>query len=463
MPLLMKAQIPDYNKILSPQELCSDFDSLKTVMESVHPDIFYAFPKTVAEAKFDSIRSHLNKPMTVFQFNQSVKPYVTLFKDGHTSLSYSWRFWQQSDLKLFPYKVKIDKQNFEVTIKRNSAAHAPVIPVSSQITHINGMSIEHIILNMRKYICAESDNYLMSSMENEFSQLLWEAFNFANDFFITYITPESVSQDITVTGATTHEISKQEEETTASQDYSWRILTDNNSCLLEFNSFNNPAKFDSLLVNMFTEIKEKNIEDLIIDLRNNGGGNSILGDEFLQYIAKEPFSMFGPTTVKISPYLKSFIRKFRNADYYKTLSDDNIDSLLNKPDGLEYASVELTSLRNNPLRYTGNVYALISGITFSSASDFAWVLKHYGIATLIGEETGGLITCYGDVLSYKLPHSGLTLGVSYKKFYGIGASDEDNHGVMPDFVIDSDKAFDYTINLIKNKSASKKKYKDEHN
>jgi C-terminal processing protease CtpA/Prc len=55
---------------------------------------------------------------------------------------------------------------------------------------------------------------------------------------------------------------------------------------------------------------------------------------------------------------------------------------------------------------------------------------------IVGEETGGLASSYGDVFSCRLPNSGLRLGISYKYFLRPGGFD-DGRGVIPDIPIDS--------------------------
>lgn len=60
-----------------------------------------------------------------------------------------------------------------------------------------------------------------------------------------------------------------------------------------------------------------------------------------------------------------------------------------------------------PLRFTGPVYLLISAQTFSSAMTCALAAKDYGLATVVGEETGEPTTSTGEVYTEKTPGTGL--------------------------------------------------------
>jgi C-terminal processing protease CtpA/Prc len=188
---------------------------------------------------------------------------------------------------------------------------------------------------------------------------------------------------------------------------------------------------------MFTELKNKEINNLIIDLRGNGGGNSGLGDELFQYISPVPFRQFGKTIIRYSEPLR---RKFPSWD-------------LPPRDTIQiYSGTDTIALRDNPLRFAGEgkkVYVLTSPITFSSATDFTWAFQYFDMGTILGEETGGYIVCFGDVASFQLPHSRMNLGVSWKEFYGYGATEADRRPVQPDIAVPAEEALDYVLeNLI---------------
>lgn len=62
------------------------------------------------------------------------------------------------------------------------------------------------------------------------------------------------------------------------------------------------------------------------------------------------------------------------------------------------------------MHYSGNVYILISGLTFSGGSEFAALAKNHTNAFFIGEETGG--GYYGNTsgrfLNFTLPETKTT-------------------------------------------------------
>ena len=95
-------------------------------------------------------------------------------------------------------------------------------------------------------------------------------------------------------------------------------------------------------------------------------------------------------------------------------------------------------MKENAFRYTGQVYVLIDEGTYSSATMFAATIKDYGIGTLVGEETGGLASHFGEVYPFRLPETKLSFGCSSKQFMRPSGED-DGRGVLPDITIDPEE------------------------
>lgn len=85
--------------------------------------------------------------------------------------------------------------------------------------------------------------------------------------------------------------------------------------------------------------------------------------------------------------------------------------------------------------FTGQVYVLIGGKTFSAGSTFALNCKNQGIP-LYGEETGGGYDVHtgGYPVIYELPHSKIKVMMSFVKVhkYARDKTVEKGRGVFPD-------------------------------
>lgn len=56
--------------------------------------------------------------------------------------------------------------------------------------------------------------------------------------------------------------------------------------------------------------------------------------------------------------------------------------------------------------------------------------------------------CYGDVLRYRLPYSGLSCYVSWKRFWQYGADESSIHGTLPDVAVPQGQAMDAALSII---------------
>lgn len=410
-------------KKISREEAVADIEFMVDYIHGTHPDMFAEYPEEDFRSQVEEVKAALPDSIGLLEFYKRAGTLAPLLGDGHTGLGAERLFTQMEDREVFPYYAKLDPQRSWIFLPETGW----------EVISVNGIPSKTIVENMIRYASGESPAFRMVRIEGHFPYYMKMLYP-AKKYRITYriagsekVLTETV-YPVVVDPPTGKSLSRYDAPT----PYSYSIREDISTAILEFNSFHDTEKFSALLEEMFAEMDGKSIENLIIDLRRNGGGNSELGDELFQYISPVPFAQYGDVTVRISPNLHAAYPGIDGADsvyHYKTSGDD------------------LQGLRDNPLRYAGkgNVYLLTSSGTFSSATDFAWAFQYFGMGTIVGEETGGHIVCFGDVIGTDLPHSGLRVFCSWKKFYGYGATEENTHPVMPDYPVPSDQALEFTI------------------
>ncbi|WP_305257215.1 S41 family peptidase [uncultured Duncaniella sp.] len=204
---------------------------------------------------------------------------------------------------------------------------------------------------------------------------------------------------------------------------------------MDFREFSDVERMESFADSMFTALRKNKIGNLIIDLRKNGGGNSSVGDRLLRYITPEPYMQMDKALVKITPLTKKLMK-----------APDIVPTFMFWEATPDQYIVPRTADEGH---YDGNVYLLTSNKTFSSAGSFAWAFKECGMGTVIGEETGGMNVCFGDVLTYRMPVSRLQCSVSFKRFWQFRADENNIHGTIPDIAVPAAKAMDTALKLAK--------------
>ena len=210
--------------------------------------------------------------------------------------------------------------------------------------------------------------------------------------------------------------------------YGYTIDEENSAGIFRLDKCTVTEGYKQALSDFFREVKEKDIQRVAVDLRNNGGGNSDVIIEFMKYIDVDSYYLFGGVDVRLGGMLianKAEPIINQKSEYVFSLDSD-------KREGDEYA-------------YNGKLYALTSNYTFSSAMDFAVVISDNGLGKIVGEIPGNMPTCYGDKLSFQAPYSKLICGVSYKKFYRIDRS-KDNSPLIPDIEVPAEEVEQAFIN-----------------
>jgi hypothetical protein len=169
------------------------------------------------------------------------------------------------------------------------------------------------------------------------------------------------------------------------------------------------------LRDFFTAVQENNIRSVIVDLRNNPGGNSLVTNEFIRYLPAESY-LTGACEVRFG-------------------------SILWKNKSQSQRNQQLTPV------FSGDVYVLTGADTFSSAMDFATLISDNKLGTVVGEVPGNMPSSYGDILFFQTPNARLVFTVSYKYFIRPDASKSDSP-LIPDVIVPAKDALTETMRLI---------------
>jgi hypothetical protein len=227
------------------------------------------------------------------------------------------------------------------------------------------------------------------------------------------------------------------------------------TCYWQYNSFDASDRGKQAVDVVFKDIHDRGVQNLVIDLRFNGGGDSRASEHILNYLTDKPYRLFSRGEAKVS-------RELLKSEQWGVID------LLISPfrGGMVGGRCSMRQPQDTDYRFTGSVYAIIGPGSFSTASDFAHILKDFHIGTLVGEETGGLRQCFGNCPSFTMPHSNLRFSVSTKLFYApIPQPNDAVHGSLPDIPVvyeqlapyagTDDPELAFALDLVANQTASK--------
>lgn len=397
-------------------DAASDLDSMVQMLERVHPNPYHSLTRDEFKSAVEACRRDLPERVSNVEFKRKVARLLAKIGDAHTRFAFTHEM-SPSILfsKAFPYRIRIVDDRIFVVGKYG---YRSAIPCGSEILSINGYDANQIEAEVSQYAGIENEVGRTYAAQNPMTIGLWNSFG---DYRISYRSSlDGHTRRVKASGGFVSQVSYTF-ESAAFPPYEFEII-DSAVGYLGFHSCRNLPKFRSLLQNAFSTMRDSGIGDLIIDVRRNGGGSSLVATELLQFIAKQPFRENDSVFMKIS-------KEAERAGKFDWLApEDRVIGSIHKH------RPKRMKLRDNPLRFSGNCYLLVGSGTFSSASGFAAAFKCNRIGKIIGSETGGLTVTYGDIVPLKLPRTGLPITVSCKKFYHACGAD-DRRGVIPDVTV----------------------------
>lgn len=194
------------------------------------------------------------------------------------------------------------------------------------------------------------------------------------------------------------------------------------------------------LADILPKIIKENPKNLIIDLRDNGGGGIEAAFEFGKYIMNNAIEIGYFVTNKLQ-YTGFDADLFKNLPVAEPQTTDEFVERLKREKGAKLVF-------NNPDSpvYLGNIFILTNGGTGSTCEPIVYVLKESKRATIIGEKTAGamLSATYFDISG---KHK-LVLPIA--DFYTYDGVRLDGVGVLPNIETTSENALDKAFSLINN-------------
>jgi len=432
-------------------EILEDVEYFNDLLTRVHPKPIESFPLTDITGLLGDIESKHFKSVKRLDFFRSFAPIVSSLGDEHVTAFMPDSYFKNNFIntkKGFPFEVSILKGHIYI---RNNLSNISDIVVGAEILEINNITAPDLLNTMNKYYSGTRDSQKIYFLQNDFQNSLSLVYGFNDNFTIILRAPlVSKVEKYLVKGIKLTEH--------YAKEFSYDIINQD-TILFTYNAFEDTrGEFSSFLKAMFSQAKEQDVKNLIIDLRNNQGGNSFYGDELLGYLTSKPFFQLSHSDVTISEELKDNFIRYIPA-FLRWLPIQYLHPLLKplwlgKMGKVVTLTIEQTvpdDPAGNSLRFSGNIFVLIGPGTMSSASLFAATIRKYNIASLFGESAGGYATHYGNVITTYLPNTGIKLSMPTSINYGNSKGPIIPNIVVEQTLTDLIQNQDTLLNFVNNK------------
>lgn len=440
----------DPNKKYPSSELQEDFALLRNVLEEKHPSLYWYTSKDSMDVLFDQSFQTISDSMTELQFGWEVlAPVLAGIRCGHTGfgMSKDWnRFIKNRQIPSFPLFLKVWKDTMMVIGNLNQKD--TVIQRGDFVHSINGVSAKEMIAKMFSYMIKDGDannvNYVRLS--NNFPYFHRNIYGLYQNYMVSfsdsngnmknhvvpYFSPTSDTSKTNTATIKKQIVRKPSRQEKLQQTRSLKI--DSSYALMTLQSFSK-GNLRSFFRRSFKEIKAKGIKHLIIDLRENGGGEVKRYVLLTKYLRNTPFKV-ADSVYSIEKNFKPFTNHISNG-FFNNLS--LLFSTKKQQDQYyHFGYWEKTFFspkhRNH---FDGKIYILTDGLTFSASALFCKTLKGQENVTLIGEETGG--SGYGNsgimIPDINLPNTKMRVRLPFFKVVQFEHGEKNGRGVMPDIEV----------------------------
>ena len=448
------ATTKNYNpqKKYSAQQLQQDYSLLRNILEKKHPSLYWYTGKDSMGIYFDKYYSEIKDSMTEQQFGWKViAPLTDKIHCGHTSFGRSKAFNSWAEGKQFPsFPLFLKCWNDTMIVTSNLNRKDSALKRGTLITSINGIKNAELTKIMFGYMTEDGNannvNYLRLS--NNFSYFHRNIFGISKMYAVTYLDSIGTEQRINIpvfespkdSSNKTNEskvVKKDKKETGQKKLLALRSLavdTANNTAIVTINTFS-LGSLRKFYRQTFRYIKQAKIDNVVLDIRNNGGGRIRLSTLLTKYVSRVNFKVADTSFAvakSLRPYSKYIKQGFINNLGLFFLTKKNNDGLYH----FGYWERKLYKPKTVN-HYAGNLYVLINGSTFSAAALFSNAVKGQPGVVLVGEEAGGGWHGNNGILipDIVLPNTNIKVRLPLFRLVQYKHAPKDGRGVQPDIYI----------------------------
>ncbi len=422
------------------KEVLEDIDYTEKYLLKFHPDPYRYISKDSLQAFIQATKLSITKPLNEMQVRFYIKRIVAKIGCGHTDVTASKAYAKtvgklsRAILPLNTFLLSNQKMIVINNLSTDSTIHS-----GDEIMSIDGRPLDTILKTIFSVFTSDGYNetYKKRGIKYEWFKYYY---SFCYGFNSSY-TIKLQNAEGKIYTSKLNAISSLKDTLILPKKDSVCFLRKTKTCrysimdcskpvaLIDIDGFSG-KHWKRFFRRSFKDIRKKHIENLVIDLRDNGGGQINDGLNFLSYLIHKPVKVSfdrKPNLIAFNPKMKMGFGTRITPLLFTFLFPETI-----KKGRLRHYFICLPKHRN---AFKGNIYVLINGKSFSMSCIAATYLKYKANATIIGNETGGNIAGSNAVINGTLclPNTHTRIFVPVYHLYHDIKVENNGHGLMPDY------------------------------
>jgi Peptidase family S41 len=448
--------------------VASDLDTLYAGLQAGSFDFYAYTPKATLDREYRAIRAELEgdasppspaqsphtdraHPLTLVEAKKRLQLFAALAHQGHARVDGpydDWAAYRKAGGKGFPIGLRIVTGRAYVA---ENLSGVTTIQPGDEILAMNSTPMPRWLERTARHISAETPYMAGSILEYDFPIYLWVDAGDIPTFDLVLRRDGKRTFNVRIQARTSAEMDKQRSTQPTVLDLEHplrdaRILDAETGYLRPGPFFNADAKtgadewdvesFKHFIDASFQQFNAKGVSRLIIDLRDNPGGDSLFSDVMVTWLADRPFRFYSQFKIKVSSQTiaanETRIKQDAAAAGPVSLQYRELYAHAKPGDVVNFETP--TTQPRAGYRFHGKVFVLIDRHTYSNAVAVAALIQDYRFGLILGEETADFATTYGAMEQFTLPSTGLSVGFPKAR---IIRPNGDTHarGVVPDIAI----------------------------
>lgn len=317
-----------------------------------------------------------------------------------------------------------------------------------ELLSLEGQPMAQVLKGFGRFLSADNDYLLQTLAENDSGRLLWRLLGPRPTFRVTLRHADGAPFKLRLPARSRVEMTTELKRLPQDLALDWtereaKVLPGGVAYLRPGPFFNaaegatdpwDTAAFNGFVDGAFERFIREGARKLLIDLRDNPGGDNSFSDRMVAWFATKSFSFTSEFRVKVSAATTASNAERLAGSPAGSVSHRFAEAFARHQPGETFRfEIPATAPRSGP-RYEGKVFLLVNRHSYSNTATVAALSQDGGFATILGEETADLASTYGAMEHFRLSRTGFKVG--YPKALILRPSgDRSPRGVVPDLPI----------------------------